>query len=200
MAKITQPTFWVGQYYAIYCKIVFSKIIYAITYIFNKNILFSIKQIQYQQQQQQQLQQQQLQKQQVVAQQQQQFPNPLINAVRRNDVDLIKHLLSNGADAKATNNYGETALMLTARNGDNKMVQILLPKSDAKAVSNFGYTALMLAAKYGNVKMVERLLPKSDPKATNWRKETAYDLAKKYQRNQIVRLLQQYQVSLISKP
>ena len=100
-------------------------------------------------------------------QQQQQFPNPLINAVRRNDVDLIKRLLSNGADAKATNNNGETALMYAARKGDERMVEILLPKSDAKA--------------------------------TNWRKETAYDLAKKYQRNQIVRLLQQYQVSLISE-
>ena len=100
-------------------------------------------------------------------QQQQQFPNPLINAVRRNDVDLIKRLLSNGADAKATNNNGETALMYAARKGDKRMVEILLPKSDAKA--------------------------------TNWRKETAYDLAKKYQRNQIVRLLQQYQVSLISE-
>jgi ankyrin repeat protein len=92
---------------------------------------------------------------------------PLINAVRRNNVDLIKRLLRNGADANATNNNGETALMFAARKGDDEMVEILLPKSDAKAVPNSGYTALMLAAKYGNVKMVERLLPKSDPKATN---------------------------------
>ena len=82
-------------------------------------------------------------------------------------MDLIKRLLRNGADAKATNNNGETALMFAARKGDDEMVEILLPKSDAKAVPNSGYTALMLAAKYGNVEMVERLLPKSDPKATN---------------------------------
>ena len=157
------------------------KKICAITYLSNKNVLFSIKQMRYQQQQQQ-----------VAAQQQQQFPNPLINAVRRNDVSLIKGLLSNGADAKATNNNGENALMFAARKGDNKMVEILLPMSDAKAVSNSGYTALMLAAKYGNVKMVEHLLPQSDAKATNWRKETAYDLAKKYHRYQIMRLLQKY--------
>ena len=113
----------------------------------------------------------------------------LIYAVRRNDVDLIKRLLRNGADAKATNDRGETALMFAARKGN----------SDAKAVPNSGYTALMLAAKYGSVEMVKRLLPKSDPKTTNWRKETAYDLAKKYHRNQVVRLLQQYQVSLISE-
>ena len=79
------------------------------------------------------------------------------------------------------------------------MVEILLPNSDAKAVPNSGYTALMLAAKYGSVEMVKRLLPKSDPKATNWRKDTAYDVAKKYHRNQILRLLQQFQVSLISE-
>ena len=115
-------------------------------------------------------------------------------------MDLIKHLLRNGADAKATNNRGETALMYAARKGDDRMVKILLPMSDAKAVvPNYGYTALMLAARYGSVEMVKRLLPKSDPKATNWRQETAYDLAKKYHRNQIVRLLQQYQVSLISE-
>merc|ERR1719464_433321 len=94
----------------------------------------------------------------------------LINAVRRNDVGLIKRLLRNGADAKATNDRDETALMLAARKGDNKMVEILLPNSDAKAVPNSGYTALMLAAKYGSVEMVKRLLPKSDPQTTNWRK------------------------------
>ena len=148
--------------------------------------------MQYQQQQQQ------LQQQQAAAQQL--LPNPLIDAVRRNDVDLIKHLLRNGADAKATNNRGETALMYAARKGDDRMVKILLPMSDAKAVvPNYGYTALMLAAKYGSVEMVKRLLPKSDPKATNWRKDTAYDVAKKYHRNQILRLLQQFQVSLISE-
>ena len=123
----------------------------------------------------------------------------LIIAVRRNDVDLIRRLLRNGADAKATNNRGETALMFAARKGDDKMVEILLPNSDAKAVPLSGYTALMLATKYGSVKMVKSLLPKSDPKATNWRKETAYDVAKKYHRNQILELLQPYQVSLISK-
>ena len=124
----------------------------------------------------------------------------LIKAVRMNDVDLIKRLLRNGTDAKAPNNRGETALMFAARKGDDKMVEILLPNSDAKAVPLSGYTALMLATKYGSVEMVKGLLPKSDPKATNWRKETAYDLAKNYHRNQILRLLQQYQVSLISKP
>ena len=109
-------------------------------YVPHKNVLFSIKQMHHQQQQLQQ-------------ENAQQFPNPLINAVRRNDVDLIKRLLRNGADAKATNNNGETALMFAARKGDDRMVEILLPMSDAKAVSNSGYTALMLAAKYGSVEM-----------------------------------------------
>ena len=104
------------------------------------------------------------------------------------------------SDAKAVSNSGYTALMLAAKYGNIKMVEILLPMSDAKAVvPNYGYTALMLAAKYGSVEMVKRLLPKSDPKATNWRKDTAYDVAKKYHRNQILRLLQQFQVSLISE-
>ena len=67
-----------------------------------------------------------------------------MSAVLNNDVDLVKRLLANGADAKATSNYGYTALMIAAKNGNNEMVEILLPKSDVKAADTYGYTALPL--------------------------------------------------------
>ena len=90
-------------------------------------------------------------------QQQQQFPNPLINAVRKNDVDSIKRLLRNGADAKTTNNKGETALMYAAWKGDDRMVEILLPKSNANASNKDGDTALDLAKARGSNQIVRLL-------------------------------------------
>ena len=116
---------------------------------------------------------------------------PLISAVLNNNVDLVKRLLANGADAKATY-YGKSALMMAAEYGDNKMVEILLPKSDAKATDTSGDTALMWAVLYGTAQMVEILLPESDVKAANTKGDTALDLAKALGSNQIVRLLQQY--------
>ena len=90
----------------------------------------------------------------------------LWEAAISNNVDLVKSLLESGVDAKATNNAGESALMLAAYYGNDKVVELLLPKSDAKATNNIGETALMWAAGSGNAKSVELLLPKSDPKAT----------------------------------
>ena len=58
---------------------------------------------------------------------------PLQDAVRKNNVDLVKCLLAQSNDAKATNNDGETALMITAEYGSSKMMELLLPKSDVKA-------------------------------------------------------------------
>ena len=57
---------------------------------------------------------------------------PLIRAVRKNNLDLVKRLLDNGADAKATSNSGYTALMFAAKFGTEKMLKLLLPMSNAK--------------------------------------------------------------------
>ena len=119
----------------------------------------------------------------------------LMSAVNKNDVDLVKRLLANGADAKATNYYGRTALMLAAQYGYDELVELLLPKSDAKATTNgnyYGMTALMYAALGANDKSVELLLPKSDAKAVDNYGLTALDYAKSRGNNQIIELLQQY--------
>ena len=42
------------------------------------------------------------------------WTTPLINAVFKNDENLVKRLLANGADAKATTGSGRTALMYAA--------------------------------------------------------------------------------------
>ena len=96
-----------------------------------------------------------------------------MRATRKNDVDLVTQLLANGADAKAANSMGQTALMIAAEHGSTQMVEILLPGSDAKASTKSGYTALIYAAESGSNKMVEILLPKSDAKATQTNGYTA---------------------------
>ena len=117
-----------------------------------------------------------------------------MSTVNEKDVDLVKRLLANGADAKATNINGQAALMIAAENGNEKLAELLLPKSNAKANNKYGDTALMIAAYYyyGNKRVVELLLPKSDAKATDNHGLTALDYAKSYGHKQIVRLLQQY--------
>ena len=118
---------------------------------------------------------------------------PLMKAVKKNDMDMVKNLLDSGADAKATDHYEWSALMMAAYYRNDKMVKLLLPMSDAKATNRFGYTALMYAVMSGNDKSVELLLPKSDVAATNKWGYTALDYAKheNYEHNQIVSLLRQ---------
>jgi len=114
---------------------------------------------------------------------------PLMRATSNNDVDLVKQLLANGADAKAANSNGITALMIAAEYGTTQMVEILLPKSDAKAKEKYGNTALMYAAKWGNDHMVRILLPKSDAKARNCIGYSALMIAARYGTEEAIKLL-----------
>jgi ankyrin repeat protein len=66
-------------------------------------------------------------------------------AVIKNNVNLVKHLLDNGADAKIIDSSGNTALMYAVENGNKKMVELLLPASDAKTSNKYGTTPLMYA-------------------------------------------------------
>merc|ERR1711971_746485 len=86
-------------------------------------------------------------------------------AVIKNNMNLVKHMIDNGADAKIIDSSGNTALMYAVENGNEKMVELLLPVSDAKTSNKNGDTALMWASNPGNQKIVQLLLPVSDPKA-----------------------------------
>ena len=114
---------------------------------------------------------------------------PLQDAVRKNDLDLVKTLLANGNDVKATNYEEETALMIAASYSSAKMIELLIPNSDVKATNNDGNTALMYAARYGNEKSVELLLTNSDVKATNNEGYTALMNAARYGNEKSVELL-----------
>ena len=77
----------------------------------------------------------------------------------KDPVNLVKHLIDFGADAKVRDDAGNTALMYAVAGGNEKMVELLIPASDAKNKNNYGTTPLMYASEAGNKKIVELLLP-----------------------------------------
>ncbi len=67
------------------------------------------------------------------------------------DDEMLKLLLEKGADIKARDKTGATALILAAGEGNDHAVKLLLKKgADADARDNEGLTALMRASKKGH--------------------------------------------------
>jgi len=83
----------------------------------------------------------------------------LHRAANRGDVQAVRSLLAQGADAKAANRYGVTPLSLACLNRDGAIVEMLLKAgADANTVLPGGETALMTAARAGNTGAVKALL------------------------------------------
>ena len=69
-------------------------------------------------------------------------------------VELL--LLEKGADAEATNSYGETALSRASKDGHLKVVELLLAKDSSMAATNrHGWIQLHEAAKNGHLDVVQ---------------------------------------------
>ena len=69
------------------------------------------------------------------------------DAVRRNDVEKVRTLLSDGADVKAKNQLGDTPLHAAAEGNAKEAAELLLSKeADVNAVNNDGMTPMHLAA------------------------------------------------------
>ncbi|KAL7933672.1 hypothetical protein V8C35DRAFT_327627 [Trichoderma chlorosporum] len=85
--------------------------------------------------------------------------SPLHNAARDGKADLIKLLLSQGADIEAMKNDGQTALYSAARAGRVTVVELLLDQgANIEAKRSGGFTALHSAALNGHADVVEVLL------------------------------------------
>nr|KMM70937.1 ankyrin repeat and SOCS box protein 10 [Coccidioides posadasii RMSCC 3488] len=83
----------------------------------------------------------------------------LLDAVRRGDEDAVQCLLDDGANIRAKNIDGETALHDAVRNGSLSMVQLLLDRGvDAEVADSKGAKALYIAAETGDLELVELLL------------------------------------------
>ena len=84
---------------------------------------------------------------------------PLIEAARSGDADLVAALLDQGADARAAEPDGTTALHWAARGASPDAVERLLAAgADAEQANRYGVTPLALAAESGEPAVVGALL------------------------------------------
>jgi ankyrin repeat protein len=107
---------------------------------------------------------------------------PLLWAAPARDNPLMIHMLAeNGADVNATDEDGETALMISASQSNAGNVKALLELgAKVNAVNKAGRTALMAAAFRANLPELQLLLAHgADLKLRDKKDRTAYDVAKK---------------------
>ena len=105
-------------------------------------------------------------------------------AVTHGDVEGVRELLTAGVDVDARNRYGQTALMLGARQGHLKIVEALVEAgADLNVTAKYNLTALMLAIVAGHVAVARRVvragadLHVKGSGAPGFSDKTAYDLA-----------------------
>ena len=84
----------------------------------------------------------------------------LYYAAHYNEVDIVKLLISKGADCNHVNKYGYTALMVAAEKGHEKCISLLLQaKADVHMTNNYlEESPLHLAAKNNHIQCIELLI------------------------------------------
>lgn len=118
----------------------------------------------------------------------------LVAAVRGGSVEIVQHLLTNGADPNAAcGSDGSSALCEASSIGRETIVGVLLVHgADANQVTANGQTALMLAASQGHADIVARLLSAgADAARCDSLGMTAADYARLFGRQEIVELLEE---------
>jgi len=116
-----------------------------------------------------------------------------LNAVWRNDADLVKVLLDHGADVNTADRYGWSLLHYATHNGD--MTKMLLEKgANPNSVERErGQTPLHWAAFRGRKTVVEMLLAHGANMDTrDWYGKTPLSLAKEVGHTEIIELLRKH--------
>jgi ankyrin repeat protein len=118
--------------------------------------------------------------------------NLLIAVTERNDIDLVKFLLEEGADPNVQTSYGDTALMKASYMGYTEIVKELLkhPDINPNIADIDGYTALMGACEKNNITIIDELLKhrRTSVDIMNLRYKRAWDIAKPEARELFPRL------------
>ena len=83
----------------------------------------------------------------------------MLKAVNSRDADKVSTLLQRGMDVNTSDQDGNTLLMLAARNGDGRTLEILLKnKPNILKINKYGDSALMLSALRGPLENVKALV------------------------------------------
>lgn len=105
-------------------------------------------------------------------------------AVKRGDLTAVLNHLNRGGDVNARDKYGQTALMLAARAGQEAIVDVLLEReASLNVTAKYGLSALMLAVINQHVSIARRLaragadLSLRGTGAPGFYNKTAFDLA-----------------------
>jgi ankyrin repeat protein len=113
-------------------------------------------------------------------------------AAHDGDIDRAAHLIKEGADVNARNDYGSTPMQEAAERGDVELIRVLLKAgASADSPNDEGETALMTVARNGNVEAA-KLLIKAGAKVNaveQWRGQTALMWASAQGNPDMVRLL-----------
>lgn len=112
----------------------------------------------------------------------------IFKAIRSIDYTSINVLLSEGMDVNATNQQGDSPLIIAAKVGNLRILNIILSHNpDVDARNDEGKTALMIAAETGQSQVVEKLLAhNADPSLKDNNDNTALTLASTYGHNAVV--------------
>lgn len=122
----------------------------------------------------------------------QEHNNPLINAIKQDDVATVTELLKAGARTDVSDEEGNAPLALAISNNNLGLAQALIKdKANLDAQNGVGITALMIAAERENGAIVEMLVAAgAQPAIKNNAQETAYDIAAKRGNREIMQKLQ----------
>jgi len=120
-------------------------------------------------------------------------------AVAAGDAERLRELLEAGANVDAKDRYGQTALMLAARNGHLEAVRLLLEYApDLDHTAKYHLSAVMLAAINDRLEIVELLveagaeLRTTGSGAPGFHEKTALDIAEDLNRVEIAALLRRH--------
>ncbi|EES98293.1 Kinase, NEK [Giardia duodenalis ATCC 50581] len=119
---------------------------------------------------------------------------PLMDSIRRGDIDELRKLVENSQRFGARNASGMTALMIAAECGNLDAVRLLLPL-EANKRCNCGRTALMYAAKNSQLETARELMTVEVGKR-NKSGKTALMLATEEGAVELVALLAKYECNL----
>jgi len=87
-----------------------------------------------------------------------QLKEDFIDVVRDGKVDIVKTLLSSGANINISDNYGRTPLYIASMKGHIDVIKTLLSSGANINIADNGRTPLYIASDNGHIDVIKTLL------------------------------------------